>query len=407
MNMIEPRFRGLFLSLFALFTLYGTSMTVIGATLPKILANFHWDYLIAGVVLGAGAVAYFLSTFAAGYLVKHWGPKPTLLLALALIVAGLAFFATTPDPAINTLLSALIGLGQGGLEVGVNATILHMDARNTGRPMNLLHGAFAIGAIVGPLAVGLLLQGGVDWAAVYRGMAVVFVLLAALMAFVALPSVQPAAAEHGAMPERLSAIPAYWLSFFALFLYVGVELGLSNWIAEYFVAVFAYSPDASAMLVSLFWMGVLAGRFGVPLLYRGSRADIALIGSSALAAASIVLLMLLGYAEPSAIVVEAGMALLFLAGLGCSIYYPTVMTLLGARFPQAQSQAIGFAATGGGVGSFVFPFLMSSIAQNWGIRAGFATYAVFAVAMTVAAVWLALAVNKGRKAPALSAPSLG
>ena len=101
------------------------------------------------------------------------------------------------------------------------------------------------------------------------------------------------------------------------------------------------------------------------------------------------------------------MALLFLAGLGCSIYYPTVMTLLGARFPQAQSQAIGFAATGGGVGSFVFPFLMSSIAQNWGIRAGFATYAVFAVAMTVAAVWLALAVNKGRKAPALSAPSLG
>ena len=407
MNMIETRFRGLFLSLFALFTLYGTSMTVIGATLPKILANFHWDYLIAGVVLGAGAVAYFLSTFAAGYLVKHWGPKPTLLLALALIVAGLAFFATTPDPAINTLLSALIGLGQGGLEVGVNATILHMDARNTGRPMNLLHGAFAIGAIVGPLAVGLLLQGGVDWAAVYRGMAVVFVLLAALMAFVALPSVQPAAAEHGAEPERLSASPAYWLSFFALFLYVGVELGLSNWIAEYFVAVFAYSPDASAMLVSLFWMGVLAGRFGVPLLYRGSRADIALIGSSALAAASIVLLMLLGYAEPSAIVVEAGMALLFLAGLGCSIYYPTVMTLLGARFPQAQSQAIGFAATGGGVGSFVFPFLMSSIAQNWGIRAGFATYAVFAVAMTVAAVWLALAVNKGRKAPALSAPSLG
>ena len=238
-------------------------------------------------------------------------------------------------------------------------------------------------------------------------MAVVFVLLAALMAFVALPSVQPAAAEHGAKPERLSAIPAYWLSFFALFLYVGVELGLSNWIAEYFVAVFAYSPDASAMLVSLFWMGVLAGRFGVPLLYRGSRADIALVGSSALAAASIVLLMLLGYAEPTAIVVEAGMALLFLAGLGCSIYYPTVMTLLGARFPQAQSQAIGFAATGGGVGSFVFPFLMSSIAQSWGIRAGFATYAVFAVAMTVAAVWLALAVNKGRKAPALSAASLG
>ena len=112
MTLIEPRFRGLFLSVFALFTLFGTSMTIIGATLPKILANFHWNYLTAGIVLGAGAVAYFVSTFVAGYLVKHWGSKPTILLALTLIVVGLAFFATTPDPAANTLLSALIGLGQ-------------------------------------------------------------------------------------------------------------------------------------------------------------------------------------------------------------------------------------------------------------------------------------------------------
>ena len=101
MQLIEPRFRGLFVSLFALFTLFGMSMTVIGATLPKILANFHWSYLAAGIVIGAGAVAYFLSTFAAGYLVKHWGLEPTILLALTLIVAGLAFFATTPDPVTN------------------------------------------------------------------------------------------------------------------------------------------------------------------------------------------------------------------------------------------------------------------------------------------------------------------
>ena len=77
MTLVEPRFRGLFLSVFALFALFGTSMTIIGATLPIILANFHWDYLTAGIVLGAGAVAYFLSTFASGYLVKRWGPKPT------------------------------------------------------------------------------------------------------------------------------------------------------------------------------------------------------------------------------------------------------------------------------------------------------------------------------------------
>jgi fucose permease len=403
--LIEPRFRGLFASIFALFTLFGTSMTIIGATLPKILANFHWDYLTAGIVLGAGAVAYFVSTFVAGYLVKHWGPKPTILLALALIVAGLAFFATTPDPVANTLLSALIGLGQGGVEVGLNSTILRMDERNTGRPMNLLHGAFAVGAIVGPFAVGLLLQSGLDWAVVYRGMAAIFVLLAVMMAFAGLPSVEPKAAERDEAPQRLSANPAYWLSFFALFLYLGAELGVSNWVAEYFVVVFGYAPEASAMLVSLFWLGVLAGRFGVPLVYRGAQPDAALVALSALATASIALLLLLGYSGGSAIAADVGRGALFLAGLGCSVYYPTVMTLLGKCFPLAQSRAVGFAATGGGIGAFIFPFFMSWIAQNWGILAGFATYGVFAAGMTIVGAWLAAVANRGGNAPALAAPT--
>jgi fucose permease len=404
MTLIEPRFRGLFLSVFALFTLFGTSMTIIGATLPKILANFHWDYLTAGIVLGAGAVAYFVSTFIAGYLVKHGGPKPTILLALALIVAGLAFFATTPNPAANTLLNALIGLGQGGVEVGLNSTILRMDERNTGRPMNLLHGGFAVGAIVGPFAVSLLMLSGLDWAVVYRGMAVTFVLLAVLMAFAALPAARREGAGHVEMRERLTAHPAYWLSFFALFLYLGVELGVSNWVAEYFVVVFAYPPDASAMLVSLFWLGVLTGRFGVPLLYTGSRPETALVGLSALAMVSIALLMLLGYMPAHAFTADVGRTLVFLSGLGCSIYYPTVMTLVGECFPLSQSQVVGFAATGGGIGSFVFPFLMSSIAQNWGIRAGFATYGVFAAGMTLACIWLVVIVDRGKNARQFLAP---
>lgn len=390
MPLIEPRFRALFLSLFALFTLYGTSFTIIGATLPKILADFHWDYLAAGIVLGAGAVTYFLSTFAAGHLIKHWGPKPTILLGLVLDVVGLSFFATSPDPLGNALLSALIGLGQGAVEVGVNWATLRIDTHHTGRPMNLMHGAFAVGAILGPLAVGLLMQSGLAWTVVYRGMAVIFALLAVLTAFTRLPPAEPSSAEHDEARERLSANPAYWLSFVALFLYVGVELGVSNWVAEYFVAVFAYAPDASAMLVSLFWLGLLAGRFGVPLLYKGSRHDAVLVGLSALATAAIILLTLLGHATPSPVVINIGKALVFLAGLGCSIYYPTVITLLGKCFPHAQSQVIGFAATGGGIGAFVFPFLMSAIAQNWGIRAGFATYGVFAVAMTAVGVWLAV-----------------
>ena len=397
MPLVESRYRSLFLALFAVFVLYGTSMTIIGATLPKILADFGWSYFVAGLVLGAGAVAYFSSTFMAGYLVKHWGPKRTILLGLSVIASGLTFFAATPDALTNILLSALIGVGQGCVEIGVNWSTLRIDTATTGRPMNLMHGAFAVGAILGPLTVGLLLKGGFDWITVYRGMAAVFALLCVLVVVLPMPISAAAPPADGELPQRLSANPAYWLSFLALFFYVGVELGVSNWVAEYFVAVFAYPPADSALLVSLFWAGLLAGRFGVPLFYHGSRHDLSLLGLSTLATASISALCLLGFATPGAFTLAAGILLVFLSGLGCSIYYPAVITLLGNCFPHAQSQVIGFAATGGGVGSFVFPLAMSALAQGWGIRAGFATYAVFAVAMTLAAAGLVVSASKQRK----------
>ena len=75
MPLIERHHRALFVLLFAVFTIFGMSMTIIGATLPVILADFKWNYLIAGFVLGAGAVAYFVATFVGGYLVQHWEPN--------------------------------------------------------------------------------------------------------------------------------------------------------------------------------------------------------------------------------------------------------------------------------------------------------------------------------------------
>ncbi len=396
MPIIEPRFRALFLALFAVFMLFGTSITIIGATLPKILAEFHWNYFMAGVVIGAGSVAYFVSSFVAGYLVKYWGPKPTIVLGLLFEVIGLTFFAATSDPFANTLLSALIGLGQGCIEVGVNTSTLRIDPHNSGRPMNLMHGAFAVGAILGPLAVGILIQIGLNWIFVYRGMAVIFGLLVVVTWFMALPKTTHQPTDGDEAPGRLSANPAYWLSFIALFLYVGVELGVSNWVAEYFVTTFDHSAAAGALLVSLFWAGLLAGRFGVPLLYKGSRQDEVLVGFSILATVSIALLTLLGYIAATPLTIGIAQGFVFLAGLGCSIYYPVVITLLGRCFPHAQSQVVGFAATGGGIGAFLFPFVMSAIAQNWGIRAGFATYGMFAVAMTIAGYGLASIAKRGK-----------
>ena len=395
MPLIEPRFRWIFLALFGVFTVFGTSMTIIGAVLPKILTSFGWSYFTAGLVLGANAVAYFTFTFIGGYLVKILGPKHTILAGLTIEAVGLMFFAATPDPLTNILLSAFLGIGLGCVEISVNWTTLRLDTAKTGRPMNLMHGAFAVGAIIGPLALAGLLAGGFDWVNIYRGLSAVFAVLALMILF--LDMTFSVAGDDDIAAEgdpRISRHPAYWLSFLALFFYVGVELGVSNWIAEYFVSVFDYPATQSALLVSLFWVGLLAGRFGVPLLYHGDRQDVLLVGSSTLATFAIAGLSGLGFMPVGGLTIAVGLGLVFVAGLGSSIFYPVVITLLGHCFPRAQSQAIGFAATGGGIGAFLFPFAMSALAQGWGLKLGFATYVVFGIAMTLAALGLSLAARR-------------
>ena len=42
-SLVEPRDRPAFLALFAVFMVFGTSMTIIGAALPRILADFNWS----------------------------------------------------------------------------------------------------------------------------------------------------------------------------------------------------------------------------------------------------------------------------------------------------------------------------------------------------------------------------
>ena len=56
------------------------------------------------------------------------------------------------------------------------------------------------------------------------------------------------------------------------------------------------------------------------------------------------------------------------------------MTLVAGALVEHQGEAIGFASTGGGVGAFLFPYFMSTIAAAAGIKVGFAAYAVVAVA---------------------------
>jgi len=135
--------------------------------------------------------------------------------------------------------------------------------------MNLMHGAFSIGAVVGPVIIAILISAELQWTLIYRGIGVLFLGLAIFMQFMPLAALGKDKGHLGSTSRRaLFHQPVYWLGFFALFAYVGVELGISNWVAEYFVSVFGAPIPTGSFMVSLFWAGLLMGRFGVPFIQK-------------------------------------------------------------------------------------------------------------------------------------------
>ncbi|MBM3212275.1 MFS transporter, partial [Candidatus Poribacteria bacterium] len=357
---------------------------IIGATLPKIIREFQWSYVATGFVISASSLGYFVSTFVSGILLHRFSPKQVIVTGLLVQSVGLAFFAATPIILFNFIFGLLMGLGQGGTEVIVNYAVIRIERSGQSRLMNFMHAAFSVGAILGPFAVSVLIASGSSWQAVYRAMSLASLIMAGI--FFKLPLSR--LGETGKASEDRPGVfkmlkqPLLIMAFLILFLYVGTELGVSAWVAEYYVKILETSESIGALMVSIFWIGLLMGRLGLSG-YRGIRQAEWLLSLSCTCTLALIFALLV----KGPWLVGFGF---FIAGLGFSAIYPLVIAIVGQNFKHGQGVAVGVAATGGGIGSFAFPFIMSAISNRFGIRRGFIFYIALDILMTLlicGAIW--------------------
>ncbi len=369
--------RRLYLLLLLGFGTFGAVFTIIGAALPHIIRTFGWSYALTGTVLAANAVGYFISPFACGILVQRISPKSVVVAGLALGAVSLALFIRWPSPWLNLALNLCVGLCQGTIEVVTNLEVIHMEKKGQSRLLNLVHAAFCVGGIVGPAVMGLLLAAGGAGLAVFAATAVVLAVMGVLFGLSPFPKIRQHEERGGRPGLSLMLQPLLLLMMAFLLVYVGAELGVSTWVSEYFVRELGAPQSMGALSVSIFWVGMLAGRFSLSVAYRGSRQEYPVLGLTVLAAASLGLILLVTSTWAVALAV-------FLSGLGFSGIYPLSIAIVG-RYHKS-GMAVGAVTTGGGVGSFTFPFLMAVLAQTVGIRGGFWFYLGICVALAFLAV---------------------
>jgi fucose permease len=373
------------------FVIFGITLTIIGATLPKIIREFGWSYIATGVVISAASVGYFVSTFLSGILLQRLSPRLVIAAGLVIQAAGLSLFAARPVVLLNLLLHFLVGLGQGATEVVVNFSVVQMERSGQSRLMSLMHAAFAVGGVVGPFAVGTIVASGLSWQVMYRLMALLSFFMAGTFSLLPFSRLGRETEKSEESPKVVGLLkhPLLILSFLILFLYVGTELGVSAWVAEYYVKILSTSAHVGAYMVSVFWVGLLIGRLAVAG-YRGYRQAELLF---ALASTCTVALL---FAVLMRIPWVAGFGF-FISGLGYSAIYPVVMALVGKHFKRGQGVAVGFASTGGGIGAFAFPFFMAAIADRFGMQQGFFFYValdVLMVVLTCVVIWQTRSIDK-------------
>ncbi|MEM5947816.1 MFS transporter [Spirochaetia bacterium 38H-sp] len=377
-----------FWTTFLSFIFLGMALTLFGATIPSLKKDFGWSYLENGIVIAAGSISFFVFTFLIGK-ISHTVRVSTLFFAgFASIIASLAFFARTPLILPNLLLNVIMSAGFAAVEIAGNLAILDLEKDGSGKALNLMHASFAVGAIGGPVIVSKLISSSYSWKNIYMIMAVSFAAITPAVIAIRKKLPIPQQERESKIKKTSFSNPVYWLGFFTLLLYVGAELGLSNWIAEYGREVFKVDIAIAPFLVSMFWTGLLLGRIFSPFFLRIDNRKKALIISSLVFSASIAMFAILGNINPSA---SAALLffLAFLGGTGAAIIFPTTLLLVSSLMPDKKGDAIGFATTGGGIGAFVFPFIMSAISDSLGLEKGFIVYTLCALMLTASIAMLA------------------
>lgn len=381
--------RTLLFILFANFTFFGAAAIIVGSAVPEIVRQFSWSYAHMGAVLAGGAIGYFSSTFLCSILLRRWGPRLVICGGLILQGLGLAYFGYTSLFWTNLMAMALIGLGQGGTEVVTNYCLVRIEQDGRSNLMNFMHAAFTAGAIIGPLVVGQLIERGLPWQYAFQGLAAISWANACIFYFQPFKDLFCAANNertHRALGNLLGQPLLLFLTLVIL-LYVGVEIGVSNWISEYFVQVADTSAATGAYMVSLFWVGLLVGRLLVAALYRGQRQALFLFGMCLFSTLSLALALF-----------DAGIAwraaCFFACGMGFSAIYPVIVVLAGRYYPDEQELAIGIISTGGGLGAFAFPFAMAALSDLLGVEQAFWFYAGTAAAMSAAAAAVLFSIKR-------------
>lgn len=360
----------------------GLPDSLLGSAWPQMQESLGVSLSLGGVISFIITASTILSSLMSHRVIQRFGTGGVTMCSVAMTALALFGFSLSNSFFALCLWAIPYGLGAGSVDAALNNFVaLHCKAKH----MSWLHCFWGIGATGGPYIMGLCLSRGMGWQAGYRTisflqMALTLILLLSLPLWKKqeLPisggeTVRPQTPQWGKLLKR----PGVKAALTAFFFYSALELTTGLWGSSYMVAVRGISAETAAKWISLFYLGITAGRFfsGFLTLRFSDDAMVRLGEGTAIVGILLILLPLHN------LFLCLG---LILTGLGCAPIYPSLLHATPRRFGKSLSQSLmGTQMAISYLGSTTMPPVSGFLSEKISMGLYPVLLLVFALCMTI------------------------
>lgn len=332
--------------------------------LPDSILGSAWPSMRQSYEMGASQVSYlttimllfsFFSSMLYTKIAKYLTVAQVILTSMFCVIIGLILMIITSNPIVLFLATPFMGIGQGAIDVTVN----HFAAKHLPSSlMSLLHGFYGVGVSMSAAILTFFLSTFSSWRFAIGAIALLEILIL-LLIFVyrrhfAERDDSQESTSHKTNAETNQKFKLSYLINPIFYFFYAIEAVMGIFLATYYVENFQVNNAQAAFFTTLFWLGLMVGRFVTGALTRFMQ-DKTIIYSHL----GLLLLMSITLFLPPGLYT---MGTVFLLGLAMSPLYPLMMMLPNQMYPELIAQRVisynvGFCM----LGILVFPLLFSAL----------------------------------------------
>ena len=260
-NNFFPLLFGLAFSYFA----FGAITNVAGAIVPKIKETYQVSGSASSLLASVFFIAYGLTSLPFGIMINKLGTKLTLVIGALITTLGVFMFASIPGYFANMSAMFICGVGITAIQVAANPLVKEVsNPEKYSRNLTLFMVVNGLGSTSAPYIVTFIKSKGYAWNYTYWLFTIISIVMFLTLLLPKYPKENKEKEEVRA--EKISFMkllqdPLMILFTLAIFLYVGVEVGVANNIGLFLEDAHHVSAEAiKNATIGNYWFGLLLGR---------------------------------------------------------------------------------------------------------------------------------------------------